>query len=317
MQLADFLTKEELDSINPGIVTKIESNCNKAIADYEAKGDRQFKSLVEAVSGQFDALVKPAVQKKVDSMGENAVKGKLFEALQKIVNVLEECQIETVQEREAKKTVAQLKTELQEKIVEYKRAMKQLMYSKIAEKVFRETNGYRPDLQQKAVEYFTDPKRDISLDDLKREDIFNYINGVDDNKTTSSEFSGIGEIKAPNQVDMNELNEIADSLMHDDIEENGLSNYRKNNLKVNEVRYPAGGNAAVGKRMRPAPKLASVGFGSKSAAFEALGQGLSQNKVYNSPDVTKEMLSQPTSLGNDVSDDDVRSALNAGMNVFI
>ena len=45
---------------------------------------------------------------------------------------------------------------------------------------------------------------------------------------------------------MNELNEIADSLMHDDIEENGLTNYRKNNLKVNEVRYPAGGNAAVG-----------------------------------------------------------------------
>ena len=316
MQLSDFLTPDELGSIAPDIVTKIESNCNKAIADYEAKGDRQFKSLVEAVSGQFDALVKPAVQKKVDSMGENAVKGKLFEALQKIVNVLEECQIETTQEREAKKTVAQLKAELQEKVVEYKRAMKQLMYAKIADKVLRETNGYRPDLQQKAVEYFTDPNRDISLDDLKREDIFNYINGVDDNKTSSSEFSGIGEIKAPNQVDMNELNEIADSLMHDDIEENGLTNYRKNNLKVNEVRYTAGGNAAVGKRMRPAPKLASVGFGSKSAAFEALGQGLSQNKVYNSPDVTKEMLSQPTSLGNDVSDDDVRQAMNA-MNVFI
>lgn len=316
MQLSDFLTPDELGSIAPDIVTKIESNCNKAIADYEAKGDRQFKSLVEAVSGQFDALVKPAVQKKVDSMGENAVKGKLFEALQKIVNVLEECQIETTQEREAKKTVAQLKAELQEKVVEYKRAMKQLMYAKIADKVLRETNGYRPDLQQKAVEYFTDPNRDISLDDLKREDIFNYINGVDDNKTSSSEFSCIGEIKAPNQVDMNELNEIADSLMHDDIEENGLTNYRKNNLKVNEVRYPAGGNAAVGKRMRPAPKLASVGFGSKSAAFEALGQGLSQNKVYNSPDVTKEMLSQPTSLGNDVSDDDVRQAMNA-MNVFI
>ena len=63
MQLADFLTQEELGSIAPDIVTKIESNCNKAIADYEAKGDRQFKSLVEAVSGQFDALVKPAVQK--------------------------------------------------------------------------------------------------------------------------------------------------------------------------------------------------------------------------------------------------------------
>jgi hypothetical protein len=115
---------------------------------------------------------------------------------------------------------------------------------------------------------------------------------------------------------MNELNEIADSLMHDDIEENGLTNYRKNNLKVNEVKYPAGGNAAVGKRMRPAPKLASVGFGSKSAAFEALGQGLSQNKVYNSPDVTKEMLSQPTSLEPDVSNDDVRQAMSA-MNVFI
>lgn len=77
MQLSDFLTPDELGSIAPDIVTKIESNCNKAIADYEAKGDRQFKSLVEAVSGQFDALVKPAVQKKVDSMGENAVKGKL------------------------------------------------------------------------------------------------------------------------------------------------------------------------------------------------------------------------------------------------
>jgi ribosomal protein L32E len=316
MQLADFLTKEELDRVGPVLVAKIDEHIGKAIAEYEAKGNRQFNTLVEAVSGQFDALVKPAVQKKVDSMGENAVKGKLFEALQKIVNVLEECQIETTQEREAKKTVAQLKTELQEKVVEYKRAMKQLMYAKIADKVLRETNGYRPDLQQKAVEYFTNPNNGISLDDLKREDIFNYINGIEDDKITNSEFSGIGEIKAPNQVDMNELNEIADSLMNDDIAENGLANYRKNNLKVNEVRYPAGGNAAVGKRTRPAPKLASVGFGSKSAAFEALGQGLSQNKVYNSPDVTKEMLSQPTSLEPDVSDDDVRQAMSA-MNVFI
>lgn len=316
MQLADFLTKEELDRVGPVLVAKIDEHIGKAIAEYEAKGNRQFNTLVEAVSGQFDALVKPAVQKKVDSMGENAVKGKLFEALQKIVNVLEECQIETTQEREAKKTVAQLKTELQEKVVEYKRAMKQLMYAKIADKVLRETNGYRPDLQQKAVEYFTNPNNGISLDDLKREDIFNYINGIEDDKITNSEFSGIGEIKAPNQVDMNELNEIADSLMNDDIAENGLANYRKNNLKVNEVRYPAGGNAAVGKMARPAPKLASVGFGSKSAAFEALGQGLSQNKVYNSPDVTKEMLSQPTSLEPDVSDDDVRQAMNA-MNVFI
>lgn len=316
MQLADFLTKEELDRVGPVLVAKIDEHIGKAIAEYEAKGNRQFNTLVEAVSGQFDALVKPAVQKKVDSMGENAVKGKLFEALQKIVNVLEECQIETTQEREAKKTVAQLKTELQEKVVEYKRAMKQLMYAKIADKVLRETNGYRPDLQQKAVEYFTNPNNGISLDDLKREDIFNYINGIEDDKITNSEFSGIGEIKAPNQVDMNELNEIADSLMNDDIAENGLANYRKNNLKVNEVRYPAGGNAAVGKRARPAPKLASVGFGSKSAAFEALGQGLSQNKVYNSPDVTKEMLSQPTSLEPDVSDDDVRQAMSA-MNVFI
>ena len=316
MQLADFLTKEELDRVGPVLVAKIDEHIGKAIAEYEAKGNRQFNTLVEAVSGQFDALVKPAVQKKVDSMGENAVKGKLFEALQKIVNVLEECQIETTQEREAKKTVAQLKTELQEKVVEYKRAMKQLMYAKIADKVLRETNGYRPDLQQKAVEYFTNPNNGISLDDLKREDIFNYINGIEDDKITNSEFSGIGEIKAPNQVDMNELNEIADSLMNDDIAENGLANYRKNNLKVNEVRYPAGGNAAVGKRMRPAPKLASVGFGSKSAAVEALGQGRSQNKVYNSPDVTKEMLSQPTSLEPDVSDDDVRQAMNA-MNVFI
>jgi hypothetical protein len=66
----------------------------------------------------------------------------------------------------------------------------------------------------------------------------------------------------------------------------------------------------------PPSFLASVGFGSKSAAFEALGQGLSQNKVYNSPDVTKEMLSQPSSLDNGVADDDVRLALNAGMNVF-
>lgn len=316
MQLADFLTKEELDRVGPVLVAKIDEHIGKAIAEYEAKGNRQFNTLVEAVSGQFDALVKPAVQKKVDSMGENAVKGKLFEALQKIVNVLEECQIETTQEREAKKTVAQLKTELQEKVVEYKRAMKQLMYAKIADKVLRETNGYRPDLQQKAVEYFTNPNNGISLDDLKREDIFNYINGIEDDKITNSEFSGIGEIKAPNQVDMNELNEIADSLMNDDIAENGLANYRKNNLKVNEVRYPAGGNSAVGKRTRPAPKLASVGFGSKSAAFEALGQGLSQNKVYNSPDVTKEMLSQPTSLEPDVSDDDVRQAMSA-MNVFI
>jgi ribosomal protein L32E len=309
------LTKEELDRVGPVLVAKIDEHIGKAIAEYEAKGNRQFNTLVEAVSGQFDALVKPAVQKKVDSMGENAVKGKLFEALQKIVNVLEECQIETTQEREAKKTVAQLKTELQEKVVEYKRAMKQLMYAKIADKVLRETNGYRPDLQQKAVEYFTNPSLDISLDDLKREDIFNYINGIEDDKISSNEFSGIGEIKAPNQVDMNELNEIADSLMHDDIMDNGLTNYRKNNLAVNEVRYPAGGNAAVGKRMRPAPKLASVGFGSKSAAFEALGQGLSKNKVYNSPDVTKEMLAQPSSLDNDVSDDDVRQALSA-MNVF-
>lgn len=316
MQLSDILTKEELGTISPEIASKIEGGYSKAISDYEAKGDRQFKSLVEAVSGQFDALVKPAVQKKVDNMGDNAVNGHLFEALQKIVNVLEECQIETTREREAKKMVAQLKSELQEKVVEYKRAMKQLMYAKIEDKVLRETNGYRPDLQQKAVDYFTDPNRDVSLDDLKREDIFKYINGIEDEKTSSREFSGIGEIKAPNQIDMNELNEIADGLMHDDIMDNGLTNYRKNSLKVNEVRYPAGGNAAVSKRMRPAPKLASVGFGSKSAAFEALGQGLSQNKVYNSPDVTKEMLSQPSSLDNGVADDDVRLALNAGMNVF-
>lgn len=316
MELSDFLTKEELGTISPEIASKIEAGYNKAIADYEAKGDRQFKSLVEAVSGQFDALVKPAVQKKAETMSENAVNGHLFEALQKIVNVLEECQIETTQEREAKKAVAQLKTELQEKVVEYKRAMKQLMYAKIADKVLRETNGYQPEIQQRAVEYFTNPANGISLDDLKREDIFNYINGIDNDKISNSEFSGIGEIKSPNQIDMNELNEVAEGLINDDIAENGLVNYRKNNLAVNEVRYPAGGNAAVGKRMHPAPKLASVGFGNKSAAFEALGHGLSQNKVYNSPDVTKEMLSQPTSLDNGVADDDVRLALNAGMTVF-
>lgn len=316
MQLADFLTKDELAGLAPSVVSKIETNFNKAIDEYEAKGDRQFKSLVEAVSGQFDALVKPAVQKKVDAMGDNAVKGKLFEALQKIVNVLEECQIETTQEREAKKAVAQLKTELQEKVVEYKRAMKQLMYAKIADKVLRETNGYRPDIQQKAVDYFTNPNLDISLDDLKREDIFNYINGVEDDKITSREFSGIGEIKPPNQVDMNELNEIADSLMYDDIADNGLANYRKNALAVNEVRYQPGGKVAAAKSGGAKAKLASVGFGGKSAAFESLGHGLRRNKVYNSPDVTRSMLEQSSSVESDVSDDDVRQAVNA-MNVFM
>ena len=318
MELSEILNEKELGSIPSDLAAKIESACNKHISEYESKGDRKFTSLVEAVSGQFNALVNTAVKKKLDGMEENTVNGKLFEALQKIVNVLEECQIETSQVKEAKKTVEKLKGEVQDKIVDYKRAMKELMYAKIADKVLRETNGYKPDLQQKAVEYFTNPKLNLSLDDLKREDILNFINGVEDDKISNSEFSGIGEIKPPNQIDMNELNEIADSLVRDDIEEHGLENYRKRDMAVNSVRYPIGGMLTGGKKRTLSPKIASVGFGNKKAAFEALGTGLSQSKVFNSPDVTQEMLNAPTSL-NQESDDDVAQAMSMlnNMNGFI
>ena len=61
-----------------------------------------------------------------------------------------------------------------------------------------------------------------------------------------------------------------------------------------------------------------AGVGSTTAAFEALGNGLSQNKVFNSPDVTPEMLNAPTSL-NQESDDDVSQAMSMlnTMNGFI
>jgi hypothetical protein len=316
MQLSEILSEKELGTIPADIAVKIESACNKHIADYDAKGDRKFGSLVEAVSGQFNELVNTAVKKKLDGMEENTVNGKLFEALQKIVNVLEECQIETSQVKEAKKAVEKLKGDVQDKIVDYKRAMKELMYAKIADKVLRETNGYKPELQQKAVEYFTNPTLNLNLDDMKREDIINFINGVEDDKISDSEFSGIGETKPPSQIDMTELNEIANSLAMDDIEENGLDNYRKRNMAVNDVRYPIGGMLTGGKKIARSPKVAGVG--STTAAFEALGNGLSQNKVFNSPDVTPEMLNAPTSL-NQESDDDVSQAMSMlnTMNGFI
>lgn len=309
MQLSDFLTRDELGSIPESVAVKIESRVNKAIADYEAKGNEKFNTLVEAVSTQFDNVVNSAVKKKVDTMNSNAMSSKLYEAMQKIVNVLNECQIETNEVRDAKREVAATKEELKKKIVEYKVAMKKLMYADIAQIVFRETNGYKPEIQQKAVEYFTNPELNINAADLKREDILNYINGIEDDKF--NQFSGIGEMKTPDNVDMSDLNEIADKLAIEDIELNGFDNYDKAKMAVNEVRYPKQ-KLTQSPKKTPMPKVASVGFGDKQAAFESLGRGLSNNKVFgNSPDVTSDMLQKTATLdGMDGEDSDVIDAMN-------
>lgn len=309
MQLSDFLTRDELGSIPESVAVKIESRVNKAIADYEAKGNEKFNTLVEAVSTQFDNVVNSAVKKKVDTMNSNAMSSKLYEAMQKIVNVLNECQIETNEVRDAKREVAATKEELKKKIVEYNVAMKKLMYADIAQIVFRETNGYKPEIQQKAVEYFTNPELNINAADLKREDILNYINGIEDDKF--NQFSGIGEMKTPDNVDMSDLNEIADKLAIEDIELNGFDNYDKAKMAVNEVRYPKQ-KLTQSPKKTPMPKVASVGFGDKQAAFESLGRGLSNNKVFgNSPDVTSDMLQKTATLdGMDGEDSDVIDAMN-------
>lgn len=349
MELSEILSQEELNQIPNALAIKIESACNKVLDSYKKKEEQKFNSLVEAVSGQFNDLVDSAVRKKLDSMESNPMNTKLTAALGKIVGVLQECQIPVMESKETKEAKELAKKQLMRSYVNYQIADRKDKLSNMAERVTNLTHKYNPDVIRLTIEHFTNPNNNIVMDNID-EQIIQYANELsaqNDNGTFSnmevSDSDSIPQMPSLDNLDMRDAMDAINKLNAENIEINGFDDYDNMKLQINKVAYPSmktpddkkkkkmqmvsvaaspaqkkGGiiSYPVVKENVPKAKVASVGFGDKHATFEALGRGLSQERVSNSPDVTKEMLSQPTSLNEEFGDADVQDAMNM-MNAFI
>lgn len=304
MELSEILSEDELNQIPQGIVAKLESACNKYISDYEARGDKRFNNLVEAVSGQFNDVVNAAVKKKVDSMTNNTMNGKLMEALSKVASALTECGYKTVNERKLEQRLALVDEQLKKLIVERKLIQKEKGIENLKKQLWQETMGYTPDKQNEVIAQFVpdkhDPNSSVAGADLNRETIIKFVTqGPDEiNVPTAG-----GEIKSQEMISTSDLNETVDELLKSDVLKNGVETFMTQ-AKQKPAGVSYGTNTNIHKQFAKKPSVKQESkFGNASPAFEALGKGLSDTKVFNSPTVTKEMLSKPTALGTDYPDD--------------